>query len=515
MNYKDTPYFKAGSAADLTGSDRRLFRFFECVPAIVSWGTILITLVLSWLAPSAAAVFLIMFNFYWVLKSLYLSVHLRQNWRRVKHNLKLDWQKMLEPMQPAADKLIHLVIFPFYKEDQALVEKSIESLLACRTDAKKMYVVLAAEERAGEEARHVARAAEEKFSSRFGGFLVTVHPKDIEGEIPGKGSNISYAAEEARTHLLDTKAIRYDRVLVSAFDIDTMAFPDYFACLEWHFLTAPSPLRVSYQPVPLYNNNMWQAPALSRVVATSGSFWQMIQQERPERLTTFSSHSMPFQPLREVGYWQKNIVSEDSRIFWNCFAAYDGAYSVVPLSYPVSMDANLASTSLQTLVNVYKQQRRWSWGAENLPYVFMTFVKNKTIPLRRKISLALIEVERAWSLATNPLLLFILNWFPIILGGHRFNSTVLSYNLPILSRYMTVLGMAGIMLSAIISLSFLPPPPEGKKEYHRLFILAQWLLIPISLIVFGSLPTLDAQTRLLLGGRFRLGFWVTPKHRKA
>jgi len=39
--------------------------------------------------------------------------------------------------------------------------------------------------------------------------------------------------------------------------------------------------------VPVFNNNIWQAPCISRVVATSGTFWQMIQQQRPERLSTF------------------------------------------------------------------------------------------------------------------------------------------------------------------------------------------------------------------------------------
>jgi len=37
--------------------------------------------------------------------------------------------------------------------------------------------------------------------------------------------------------------------------------------------------------------------------------------------------------------------------------------------------------------------------------------------------------------------------------------------------------------------------------------------MPLTIIFFGAFPALEAQTRLALGGRWRLGFWVTPKSR--
>jgi hypothetical protein len=111
----------------------------------------------------------------------------------------------------------------------------------------------------------------------------------------------------------------------------------------------------------------------------------MIQQERPEELVTFSSHSVSFQTLYEIGYWQKNIVSDDSRIFWNAYIAYNGGYTVTPMAYPVSMDANLAPTFLETCKNVYKQHRRWMWGAENVPYLLFSFIKNKKIQLKKEL----------------------------------------------------------------------------------------------------------------------------------
>ncbi len=407
-----------------------------------------------------------------------------------------------------------MVILPFYDEGYEVVEKSVASLLLANIDHKKIAVVLAAEKRAGQEAVDITRRVNEKYAHRFSYFLITVHPDNLPDEMPGKGSNISYAAEEARKKILDAGKIPYENVLVSAFDIDTVVYPEYFNCLAWHFLTVEHPYKASYQPVPVYNNNIWAAPALSRVVATSGTFWQMIQQERPERLATFSSHSIPFKPLYEGGYWQKNMVSEDSRIFWNLLMANDGDYRVVPMSYPVSMDANLAPTFWATVKNIYKQQRRWTWGVENVPYILFSFIKNKNIPLRKKINLAFVQLEGFWSLATNPIFIFLLGWLPLVLGGRQFNTTILSYNLPIITRDLMILAMIGLIFSAVVSLRFLPERPKEYKKSKKVFMVLQWFLIPITITVFGAIPGLEAQTRLMLGGKYRLGFWVTPKFRK-
>jgi len=136
------------------------------------------------------------------------------------------------------------------------------------------------------------------------------------------------------------------------------------------------PTEKSYQPIPVYNNNIWDAPAFSRIIATSSTFWQMMQQERTEQLVTFSSHAMPLKTLLEVGY-PANIVSDDSRIFWRAFLKNRGRYEVMPLYYPVSLDAVLSDSFMKTIVNQYKQQRRWSWGVENVPYVFTIFEKSR------------------------------------------------------------------------------------------------------------------------------------------
>jgi cellulose synthase/poly-beta-1,6-N-acetylglucosamine synthase-like glycosyltransferase len=223
---------------------------------------------------------------------------------------------------------------------------------------------------------------------------------------------------------------------------------------------------------------------------------------------------MPFKALLEVGFWNTNIVSEDSQIFWQCYLHYDGDWRVEPLFYPVSMDANVAPKFWQTMLNLYKQQRRWAWGVENIPYAFYGFVKNKRIPLRSKIYWSAKKLEAFWSWATNAILIFALGWLPLLLGGKDFNTTLLSYNLPRITRNIMSFTMFGVASSAILSIMLLPPKPKWFRARHYLLYVLQWLLMPLTLIIFGAIPALDAQTRLMLGGRFKLGFWVTPKARK-
>jgi hypothetical protein len=165
----------------------------------------------------------------------------------------------------------------------------------------------------------------------------------------------------------------------------------------------------------------------------------------------------------------------------------------------------------QSPVAVYKQQRRWGWGVENVPYILMACVKNKAIPLKSRLYMALVQIEGFWSLSTHPFIIFFLSWLPVILGGYVFNTTILSYNLPTITRSLVHFSSFGLIFSAIVGMSLLPKMPDDVSRSRRALMLLQWLLVPITILFFSALPGLESQTRLMLG-RY-MGFWVTPKHR--
>jgi cellulose synthase/poly-beta-1,6-N-acetylglucosamine synthase-like glycosyltransferase len=516
-----------------------MYRFFEILPGALAWLTLILMVVLSWKLPTAVAIFIILFDVYWLLKTVYLSFHLRSTFSEMKKNLKINWLEKLKALplshnpnnsnnilRSRAAKfeeptpvvswrdIYHLVIFPMYKEPYEVVRESFESIVKANYPKDKFIVVLATEERAAPEAQITAKKIKEEFGSEFFKFLVTLHPKNLPGEIPGKGSNETWAAKEVKRLIIDSLRIPYENILVSVFDIDTQVPPEYFGRLTYVFLKTENRLRAIYQPIPLYTNNIYRASIFSRIVSYSNTFWHMMQQARPERLRSYSSQSLPFQAVADVGFWDTDIVSEDSRIFFQGYLRYHGDFRTEPLNFPVSMDANVAPTFWQTMKNLYKQLRRWGWGVENIPYMLDGFRKDPQIPLRKKWYWAFNELEGFHSWATNSLMIFALGWLPVFLGGRNFNYSLLSYNLPQITKFIIELSMIGVASSAIISILLLPPRPQWVSRSSYIFYFLQWLLLPVTLIFFGAIPGLEAQTRLMLGGKFRLGFWVTPKIRE-
>lgn len=497
----------------LTPDERRRYRRLEYFPGLLIWITFAAVIILSFIKPLWVIVFIIVFDLYWLLRIFYLLVYLLVSYRRLRKNIKIDWRNRLYDL-PDWKKIHHLIVLPTYKEEYEVIEGTIDALIRSRYPLKKMIVVLAGEARDKDNFESIAAKIFEKYGNYFYKFLITVHPKNIPGEMAAKGANIHWAGLRAK-EFIDQEKIPHQNIVVSCFDIDTIVHQQYFSALTYQYLTHPNPLRTSFQPIALYNNNIWDSPPLMRVVANSTSFWLLTELVRPERLFTFSSHSMPFQALVDVGFWDNTIVTEDSRIFLQCFLRYDGDYKVTPLYMPVSMDTVLGKTLRRSLVNQYKQQRRWAWGVEHFPFMIWNFRKNKIIPKRLKLRYLWALSEGMYSWATAPIIMFLLGWLPLLVSGFYntdASGSILAQNAPKVLEALMRIGMVGLFVSAIISTILLPPKPQGRWFTKYAEMILQWILFPFCMIIFGSIPAIESQTRLMLGKY--LGFWVTEKARK-
>ncbi|OGM00632.1 hypothetical protein A2480_00610 [Candidatus Uhrbacteria bacterium RIFOXYC2_FULL_47_19] len=486
-------------------------RWAEIIPGALVWTTLIAALVLSHIAPIAVMYFIILFDLYWVLRVCYFVVLLAVAWRRYRRDIAVDWLA-LASARPGFDDIYHLIVLPTYKEDIEILKPTFQSLVESNYLTSKRFIVfLAGEERDRERFERNAEAIKREFGDKFFRLVFTVHPKDIPHDLPGKSSNTHFVAHRAK-ELIDELGIAYDKVIVSSFDVDTCAHPQYFACVTDKYLTEPDPTRCSYQPAVLYNNNVWDASPAVRVAVFGTTFWLMSELVRPERMFTFSSHSMSFQALVDVGFWERDIVTEDSRIFLQCFLHYDGNYRVVPIHVPVSMDMVMADTHFRSLINLYKQQRRWAWGVEHLPYMIQRFAEKPLISWRKKAFRLFNQIEGMYSWATAPLLIFLLGYLPLWLAPESARVEVFYQNTPHILEALMRIAMVGVFVSTIVGFALLPRRPAHRGPGQVLIMVLQWLLVPVTFVVFGSIPAIDAQTRLMIG-RY-MGYNVTEKKRR-
>ena len=530
-------YLKIGKASELTGRDHKIYRLLEILPGFVSISTLVLLVVFSYFKPVWVAYFIIAFDVYWLLLVIYMAIFLISSYRKLNQGLATNWQDKCQRLKEGRftdkdlarevapdslarqgvswESLWQLIILPTYGEGVEIVRGALESLVRDGYPTDRMIVNLAMEERAGQSAKDIAAVIQAEFGNKFGRFIISWHPDNIAGEIKGKGANQAWAVKVVNNEIIDKENLDTNKILVSVFDIDTVVQPGYFFALTYKFLTTTDPYHASYQPVPVYHNNIWNAPFFSRVAASSNTFWQMIMQVRQESLVTYSSHSMTFKALNEIGFWSTKMVSEDSRIFWHCLMYYDGHYRVEPIAHTVSMDVTCDQSFWKTVRSLYKQQRRWAWGGENIPYlIFNAHKRWKDKKLDKGNILGHIFVQiygfHAW--ATNALIIGAVGWLPLLIGGSRFNTTVLSGNLPLITQNLMNVAMIGLFLSAIISAMMLPKRPQKYTIWKNIRMTLEWVFVPVTIIFFGAIPCLDAQIHLMRGKY--MGFWETPKARR-
>jgi hypothetical protein len=539
------------SKENLKPRQAKLQRFLEIVPGACSWSVLLGLIFLSIFFPFSAAILIVAFYLSWIMRVLYstiflllsylhlniekntnwirriqgidnLSIHLKEisskkfgrHWRqRISHKIHLDQLEQLvknKILPPASDSIYHLVIFPVIKEGRDILGPAIEAISRQSFPLKQIVVVFALEERAIPPVQNAVYELEKKYKNVFFDCTVVVHPAIVPGEARVKGANATCAARQA-AEFFQSHRIPFENVIISCFDADTVVSLNYFACLTYHFMVCPERLRASFQPIPVYHNNIWNVPGFARVVETGSSFYQLIEATNPEKLVTFSSHSMSFKALVDVDYWPVDMISDDSAIFWKAYIHYDGQYQVIPMYVTLSMDVVSAKNWWQTVKSVYKQKQRWAWGVENFPIVMRAFLKSKKIPFYEKLRLGFKLFEGHLSWATSGFILSIIGWLPVIFARREFTASVVYYNVPDIANTIFVLGFFAICITIVLSLSLLPKTKMRHRWLLKLGHAFEWLMVPFILVFFSALPALHAQT-LLMSGNY-LEFWVTDKHR--
>jgi cellulose synthase/poly-beta-1,6-N-acetylglucosamine synthase-like glycosyltransferase len=395
--------------------------------------------------------------------------------------------------------LTHLVIIPMWQESYEVVAPTIKSLITADYDSKQLILVIAYEERGGAVPEATAKRLVKEFGSKFH-HATTIKHIDLPNEVVGKGGNVTWAARQMVPYFVKN-SIDAKRVLVTTLDADNKPHRDYFSHLSYSYILTNDRKHHSYQPLAVYTNNIWDVPAAMRVLAVGNSFFTITQSVRPHLLRNFSSHAQSLDALIETDFWSTRTIVEDGHQFWRSYFAFKGNHQVVPIYAPTYQDAVLSDTYKQTLKAQFVQVRRWAYGASDIAYIGNLGFrkrKNRLVPLKNFIPkfFRLLDTHVSW--ATASLLLLVAARIPLLIGPQA-NKSIVAHQLPVIASYAQTIALTGLFVSIFLSMKLLPPRPARYKRRRSFLMLLQWVLLPVTSILYGSLAGLNSQTRLLFG----------------
>lgn len=527
------------------GKRTKQYRFFEMLPAILSYGSIVLLVVLSLVSPLAAAIYLLLVIITVLIKAVGTAVHTISGRNRLNRAQSIDWHDRLMQLEdpvasyeheqkihsrgfdfethkenlrlmaadpsafPKPSTLYNAVIIAAYNESYEVLEPTIQSVLDTTFDNNKLIVTIAYEERGGEAIKSTAKALQKKFGSSFKAFHIVEHPDKLADEVIGKGGNITYAGFFLKDWM-KKEGIPYKDVVITTLDSDNRPHSGYFDYVTYEYIVHEDRKHLSYQPIALFLNNIWDVPAPMRVVATGNSFWNIISAMRPHTLRNFAAHSQPMDALVEMDFWSKRSIVEDGHQYWRSYFYFGGNYTVIPIYVPIYQDAVLSETYTKTLKAQFIQLRRWAYGASDIPYVATRiFTSKRNVPLGAALArlARLIDSHVTW--ASIALLVAIGGWVPLLINSEAARD-IAAHQLPEVIGSIQRVAMVGLLVTIFLSFKMLPPRPERYKRRRTIGMVLQWCLMPVTAIVYSTASAFNAQTHLLLG-KYLDKFDVTEK----
>lgn len=517
------------------GKRTKSYRFFEMLPAILSYGSLVLFVILALVDPLLASIYLILIITIVLVKAVGIAIHTINGRRRIDAAQEVDWRGRLNELEnpvkaysdqqnmvsnefgyaahlenlrlmsvaekgdfPKPSELYNAVIIAAYNESIEVLEPTIQSVASTHYDNKDLIIVLAFEQRGGTTMKQTAEQLQKQFAGSFKAFHIVEHPKDIPHEVIGKGGNITYAGQWLQKWL-DKESISYKDVIVTTLDSDNKPHATYFDYLTYEYIVHEDRKHLSYQPVSLFLNNIWDVPAAMRVVATGNSFWNIISSMRPHTLRNFASHSQPMDALVEMNFWSTRTIVEDGHQYYRSYFHFGGRYAVTPIYVPIYQDAVLSDTYLKTLKAQFIQLRRWAYGASDVPYVATRVLSsNRNVPFWGGFMRLIRLIDGNVTLATVSLFVAFGGWVPLLINSEAAQS-VAAHQLPELVSGVQRVATIGLVITIFLAFKMLPPRPERYKRSRTLFMVLQWGLMPITAIVYSTISALYSQTRLFFG----------------
>ncbi|MBK8027845.1 MAG: hypothetical protein IPK19_42350 [Chloroflexi bacterium] len=490
-------------------------RVFDGLPGCLTWLSLLLSVVGAVAFPRTLLLFAVALALYSALRFALAGIANVIGLRKIKQWEATNWRDLYRQTAPpdalAWDDVHHVVIIPNYKEPENILRKTLDCLAAQYEAQRRMTVVLAME---ASEETSIAKAEMliKEYAGAFAHIYYTVHPRGLPSEMQCKSANEAWAARWVRRQLVDELGYCLDHILVTTMDADTLWHPQYFYALTHLYAVNPERSLRFWQGPIRYHGNIWEINPLMRLINAYSSAFELAYLAAPWMMPMpMSSYSLSLRLLESSGYWDPDVIADEWHMFIKSFFLRDGAVKLERVFLPFLAQATTGSNFLEAVRNRYQQTLRHAWGTKEVGYTMAKLLEHPEIEVRRglrlffRISHDIFLAGAGWVIITAgsqlPLLLNSSLVEQITVGDDRW----IFYLLQIGFALVSILGIVFWAQDVVVR----PPRTKPQTLTERLLTLISFPLLPVMTVIFVSLPTIQAQTRLLMG--VPLQFRVTKK----
>ncbi len=495
--------------------ERFFMRLVEILPGALTWIGLTSPFWLSLTFPFAVAYFVLIAQIYWMISAVRMAVLIILGYRKMEWAKKQPWMdKLDQDFKDEWKDYYHIFLLPTYKDSLEVLKPAFDAIFNNKFPLEKVILCVGFEERSNPREFHkeTIKYLETEVAEKLGGVILSFHPADLPGEIAGPGTNRNWMVKTILEYL-DKKKIPANQVIATTLDCDFVVHENFLAGMLHKYLSVPKEdqLKRSFTGAFLYYNNYWQAPTPMRLLATGTAFWQIAEMVGSDKYQNFSSLSINFKSLIDIGGWIPDKVNDDSGFYWKAYFHFRGNYKVLPHFMPIEADAVLDVNLIKTIQNQYLQLKRWAYGVEHLPFIFKNYFKSKDIEFWDKTDKLLFVL---WANLRWGFLAFFVTFAGLLIPyiNPQYNESVVAVNLPIVSSWILTAAFIGLFATIYVHERTVPPRPKSWSIIRKAWSYMQTLLVPLVLVTISTLPAIDAQTSLMFGKY--MGFRTTNKARK-
>jgi hypothetical protein len=496
-------------------------RVLDGIPGFLAWLALLISIASAVAFPRTVLLIAAIIGFYSAVRFLIAGIANFRGLRLIRQWEATDWLEHYQQHRTAAslpwEAVHHIVIIPNYKEPLAVLRRTLAGLAQQYEARSRMTIVLAME--AGEaDCVPKAETLQKEFATSFAHFYYTVHPRGLPGEMQCKSANEAWAGRWIKRRLVDERGIPLDHICVTTQDADTIWHPQFFYALTAAFALNENRYNRFWQAPIRYHGNIWDINPLLRIVNAYATAMELAYLANPWwKPMPMSSYSLSLRLLEVSGYWDVDVIADEWHMFIKSYFARNGEVELERIMLPFQADATVGNGVISELRERYQQTLRHAWGSKEVGYMIARMIDHPEVSFWRSLRM-LVRISHDILLAgPGWVILTVGSQLPALLHPEitPFNTNALledpTQNIPLAAAsiasspawLMIVIASALVILMGIVfwlvDVSVRPPRRSPMTFSEFCWTALSLPMLPILTLIVVAIPTIQAQTRLLLG----------------